>query len=119
MRSPATTCSACLAEVWRATRKTVVYVTHNVAEAVYLADRVVVMTPHPGTVKAQVAIDLARPRDPLSVEFLEHQKELLRHLGRRLAERTADPQDVRRQISVGTSLTEKHDAQKACRIAPR
>ena len=36
-----------LAEVWRATRKTVVYVTHNVAEAVYLADRVVVMTPAP------------------------------------------------------------------------
>ncbi len=37
-----------LAEVWRETRKTVVYVTHNVAEAVYLADRVLVMTPHPG-----------------------------------------------------------------------
>jgi len=69
-----------LAEVWRATAKTVVYVTHNVAEAVYLADRVVVMTPHPGTVKAQVPIRLSRPRDPLSVEFLEHQKELLRHL---------------------------------------
>jgi NitT/TauT family transport system ATP-binding protein len=69
-----------LSDVWRATRKTVVYVTHNVAEAVYLADRVVVMTPHPGTVKAQVAIDLARPRDPLSVEFLERQKELLREL---------------------------------------
>ena len=70
-----------LSDVWRATRKTVIYVTHNVAEAVYLADRVVVMTPHPGTVKAQVAIRLARPRDPLSVEFLDRQKELLRHLG--------------------------------------
>jgi NitT/TauT family transport system ATP-binding protein len=69
-----------LADVWRATHKTVVYVTHNVAEAVYLADRVVVMTPHPGTVKCQVPIRLDRPRDPLSVEFLEHQKELLRHL---------------------------------------
>jgi NitT/TauT family transport system ATP-binding protein len=69
-----------LADVWRATHKTVVYVTHNVAEAVYLADRVVVMTPHPGTVKCQVSIQLARPRDPLSIEFLEHQKELLRHL---------------------------------------
>jgi NitT/TauT family transport system ATP-binding protein len=70
-----------LADVWRETKKTVVYVTHNVAEAVFLADRVVVMTPHPGTVKAEVAIRLARPRDPLSVEFLDYQKELLRHLG--------------------------------------
>src|SRR5213082_521876 len=70
-----------LADVWRETRKTVIYVTHNVAEAVYLADRVVVMTPHPGTVKAEVAIALPRPRDALSVGFLEHQKELMRHLG--------------------------------------
>lgn len=70
-----------LADVWRETRKTVIYVTHNVAEAVYLADRVIVMTPHPGRVKAEVAIDLPRPRDPLSVEFLDYQKLLLGHLG--------------------------------------
>src|SRR5437762_3942122 len=74
-----------LAEVWRETGKTVVYVTHNVAEAVFLADRVVVMTPHPGTVKSQIAIRLPRPRDPLSVEFLDYQKQLLRHLGERAA----------------------------------
>jgi len=74
-----------LADVWRDTRKTVVYVTHNVAEAVYLADRVVVMTPHPGTVKTEVSIRLTRPRDPLSLAFIEHQKELLRHLGERAA----------------------------------
>jgi NitT/TauT family transport system ATP-binding protein len=71
-----------LAEVWRETRKTVVYVTHNVAEAVYLADRVIVMSAHPGRVKAVVSISLARPRDPLSVEFLEHQRALLGHLTR-------------------------------------
>ena len=70
-----------LAEVWRTTRKTVIYVTHNVAEAVYLADRVLVMTAHPGTVKSEVPIRLARPRDPLSVEFLDYQKALLRLLG--------------------------------------
>jgi ABC-type nitrate/sulfonate/bicarbonate transport system ATPase subunit len=70
-----------LADVWRETRKTVIYVTHNVAEAVYLADRVVVMTPHPGMVKSEVPITLARPRDPLSVEFLQYQRELLRQLG--------------------------------------
>src|SRR5437016_5929863 len=70
-----------LADVWRKTRKTVVYVTHNVAEAVYLADRVIVMTSHPGMVKTEPPIRLPRPRDPLSVEFLEYQKSLLRHLG--------------------------------------
>jgi NitT/TauT family transport system ATP-binding protein len=70
-----------LADVWRETRKTVIYVTHNVAEAVYLADRVVVMTPHPGTVKIELPIALPRPRDPLSVEFLACQKQLLGHLG--------------------------------------
>jgi NitT/TauT family transport system ATP-binding protein len=70
-----------LAEVWRTTRKTVIYVTHNVAEAVYLADRVLVMTPHPGTLKTEVPIRLSRPRDPLSVEFLDYQKMLLRLLG--------------------------------------
>jgi len=69
-----------LAEVWRETRKTVIYVTHNVAEAVYLADRVLVMTPHPGTLKAEVPVRLSRPRDPLSVDFLEYQKALMRHL---------------------------------------
>jgi NitT/TauT family transport system ATP-binding protein len=70
-----------LADVWRETRKTVIYVTHNVAEAVYLADRVIVMTPHPGTVKIEVPIALSRPRDPLSIEFLDYQKQLLGHLG--------------------------------------
>ena len=63
-----------LADVWRETRKTVIYVTHNVSEAVYLADRVIVMTPHPGTIKAEIRIPLPRPRDPLSVEFLDFQR---------------------------------------------
>jgi len=70
-----------LADVWRETRKTVIYVTHNVSEAVYLADRVIVMTPHPGTIKAEIRVALPRPRDPLSVEFLDYQKQLLKQLG--------------------------------------
>ena len=69
-----------LVDVWRETKKTVVYVTHNVAEAVYLADRVIVFSPHPGTVKAQVKITLPRPRDTLSVEFLGYQKEIVKHI---------------------------------------
>ncbi|MGQ0525964.1 MAG: ABC transporter ATP-binding protein [Betaproteobacteria bacterium] len=69
-----------LTEVWQATKKTVVYITHNVAEAVYLADDVLVLAAHPGTVKATLRLDLARPRDPLSAEFVAAQRELLQHL---------------------------------------
>ena len=74
-----------LADVWRATRKTVIYVTHNVAEAIYLADRVIVMSAHPGTVQADIRIDLPRPRDPLSLEFVDCQKQLMRHLGHKVS----------------------------------
>src|SRR5262249_32242191 len=70
-----------LAEVWRETRKTVVYVTHNVAEAVYLADRGVGMTPRPGVGEIEVPIRLPGPREPLSGGFLQYQQTLLRHLG--------------------------------------
>jgi ABC-type nitrate/sulfonate/bicarbonate transport system ATPase subunit len=69
-----------LVEVWQATRKTVVYVTHDVAEAVYLADRVVVLSASPGRVKAELTIPLPRLRDPLSLECLEWQRTILRHL---------------------------------------
>ncbi len=67
-------------EVWQETRKTIVYVTHNVAEAVYLGDQILVLAPHPGTVRAQLKLDLPRPRDPLSTEFVAMQREVLRHL---------------------------------------
>ncbi len=69
-----------LVDVWRETKKTVIYVTHNVAEAVYLGDRIIVLSPHPGTIRAQVKIALPRPRDSLSVEFLEYQKEIVHHI---------------------------------------
>ncbi len=51
-----------LLELWERDRRTVMFVTHSVAEAVLLSDRVLVMTARPGRIKADVAIDLPRPR---------------------------------------------------------
>ncbi|MDR2357166.1 MAG: ABC transporter ATP-binding protein [Oscillospiraceae bacterium] len=51
-----------LLRIWEKTRKTIIFITHSVEEAVLLADRVVVMTPRPGRIKKVVEIDLPRPR---------------------------------------------------------
>ena len=51
-----------LLKVWRESRKTIVLITHGISEAVFLADRVLVMTPRPGRLAEEVVIDLPRPR---------------------------------------------------------
>jgi NitT/TauT family transport system ATP-binding protein len=52
-----------LLSLWQELHMTVVFVTHDVDEAVFLSDRVVVLSPRPGTVKAELPIELPRPRD--------------------------------------------------------
>ncbi len=51
-----------LLRIWRQTQKTIVFVTHNVEEAAYLGDRVVVMSQRPGTIVEAVTVDMGRPR---------------------------------------------------------
>ena len=58
-----------LLEIWQRTKLTVVFVTHSVEEAIFLANRVVVMTPGPGRIESDNALDLLRPRDVASPEF--------------------------------------------------
>jgi len=56
-------------DIWLKTRKTIVFITHDLAEAITMADRVVLMTARPGTIKNQYPIDLPRPRNPFDIRF--------------------------------------------------
>jgi NitT/TauT family transport system ATP-binding protein len=66
-----------LTKVWSATRKTVLFITHQIDEAIFLADRVVVMSARPGRIKAVFDIDIPRPRtlhmkrEPMFLKYLD------------------------------------------------
>ncbi|HWP47826.1 MAG TPA: ABC transporter ATP-binding protein [Candidatus Limnocylindrales bacterium] len=53
-----------LLKVWEEFRKTILFVTHDIEEAIFLSDRIYVMTARPGTIKAELSVPLPRPRDP-------------------------------------------------------
>ncbi|NHZ39098.1 ABC transporter ATP-binding protein [Massilia aquatica] len=65
-----------LLRIWAELKKTIVFVTHSIEEAIYLADRIIVMTYRPGTVKRDIIVDLPRMRDPSSAVFNELKREL-------------------------------------------
>ena len=71
-----------LLDVWRETDKTVLFVTHEVEEAVKLGDRVLVMAADPGRVAETVEVPLDRPRDRARVEFVEYVSEIRDRIGR-------------------------------------
>jgi NitT/TauT family transport system ATP-binding protein len=52
-----------LMRIWSQSRKTVIFITHSIAEAIFLSDRVIAMTARPGTIADVITIDLPRPRD--------------------------------------------------------
>ena len=65
-----------LLRIWAELKKTIIFVTHSIEEAIYLADRIVVMTYRPGTVKRDILVDLPRLRDPSAPEFNALKREL-------------------------------------------
>jgi sulfonate transport system ATP-binding protein len=62
--------------IWEAERTTMVLVTHDIDEAIYLGDRVVIMSSRPGTVKKILPVQLPRPRDRSSFEFVQIRREI-------------------------------------------
>lgn len=70
-----------LLRIWQAERRTILFVTHDIDEAVQLADRVVVLSSRPARIKEVLAIDIAHPRNISSPRYLELRDELLKQIG--------------------------------------
>jgi NitT/TauT family transport system ATP-binding protein len=68
-----------LSRIWQARQKTVLMVTHSISEALFLADRILVLTQRPGKIKLDLAVDLPRPR-PDEIRYTSHFGELARRL---------------------------------------
>ena len=70
-----------LLRIWEAERKTIIFVTHDIDEAVQLADRVVVMSARPATIQQIVTIDIPHPRDISSPRYLELRDGIFQQIG--------------------------------------
>ncbi|MBA7614861.1 Nitrate import ATP-binding protein NrtD [subsurface metagenome] len=82
-----------LTRIWEKAKKTVIFVTHSVIEAVYLGDRIYVMTARPGEIKGIIDVDLPRPRDSRGEGFLKKRDEVLELL----------EEEVRKGVEFGQS----------------
>jgi len=67
-----------LLRIWQAQRTTMIFVTHDIDEAIYLADRIVIMSPRPGTIKRILRVEIPRPRDRASLQLTELRKSIYR-----------------------------------------
>lgn len=89
-----------LEEIWEKNRKTILYVTHSVEEAIYFADRVIVMAENPGRIKEIIPITLERPRNIEGTEFTALRKRIL------------DQVQLSARKSVAIEFDEKEDNEK-------
>jgi NitT/TauT family transport system ATP-binding protein len=71
-----------LLRIWRQAQKTLIFITHSIPEAVFLSDRVVVLTGRPGRVRDIVSIETPRPRDPTSSDFRKIETEIRGLIGK-------------------------------------
>lgn len=65
-----------LVRLWKALKSTVIFITHNVEEAVYVAERILILSNKPTTIKAEVKVDLPRPRSVIDPNFVAIRKQV-------------------------------------------
>jgi ABC-type nitrate/sulfonate/bicarbonate transport system ATPase subunit len=70
-----------LGDIWQTTKKTVLFVTHDIREAVYLSDRVLVMSGRPATISLELEIELPRPRNRHDGKFQDYERRLEQAIG--------------------------------------
>ncbi len=92
-----------LLNLWNEFKPTLVMVTHDVEEAIALADRIVVMRPHPGRVADEIEIDLPRPRDRQSAAFDFAKRRVLAALDRSL-DRTVRAEHPEQKAAQGAAM---------------
>ncbi len=83
-----------LLKLWLEERKTVLFVTHSVEEAIYLADRIVVMSPRPGRIVSIIAVKPARPRNLLSSECIALRAQLTRLVEEQVVSASSRPMNM-------------------------
>ena len=69
-----------LLRIWETNKKTVLFVTHSVDEAIYLADRIVVMSPRPGKIKRILSVEMPRPRSRANPAYGQMSDQILQML---------------------------------------
>ena len=77
-----------LSRICQATKKTVLFVTHSISEAIYLSDRIILLSKRPASIRLEVETKLPRPRDPYDLEFVALQEKLERMLLEELPDET-------------------------------
>jgi len=83
-----------LQEIWVETGKTIIFVTHNVAEAACLADRIILFSARPGRIKKEFSVQLARPRVEGDPNLLYLQTEIMRYLGEEIEKVAQEEMDL-------------------------
>ncbi len=94
-----------LQDIWQKTKKTILFVTHNVREATFLSDRVLEITARPGTVKHEYSITVPRPRQEQDAHLLAMQTKIMTSLKREIEKVTKEQLDTDYRVSKSGALT--------------